>query len=152
MNKVFLIGRLTKDPELRFTQGTGNAVAGFSLAVERAYKDAQGNKQADFINIVVWRKLAEHVANNLTKGRLVAVSGSIQTRKYQAQDGSNRYVTEIVADEVKFLDWGNKEGGAPAQAHRASAPQNETSQGGSGLFEPDNSDGFFPTDDTEIPF
>lgn len=151
MNKVLLIGRLTRDPELRFTSGTGNAVATFSLAVDRNYVSQNGQREADFINIVCWRKLAEHVANNLSKGRLVAVSGSIQTRKYQAQDGSNRYVTEIVADEVKFLDWGNKEG-TSAPAHRASAPQAEASSSGSGLFEPDDSDGFFPTDDTEIPF
>ena len=136
MNKVFLIGRLCKDPELSFTAGTGNAVAKFSLAVERNYKDANGQRQADFINVVCWRKLAEHVANNLSKGRLVAVSGAIQTRKYQAQDGSNRYVTEIVADEVKFLDWGKDNN------------QNKTDN-----FAADNSDdGFFPTDDTEIPF
>ena len=152
MNKVFVIGRLTRDPELRFTSGTGNAVATFSLAVDRNYVSQSGQREADFINIVCWRKLAELVANNLSKGRLVAVSGSIQTRKYQAQDGSNRYVTEIVAEEVKFLDWGNREGNSSAQAHRASGVQ-QTSQGGSGLFEPDNSDdGFFPTDDTEIPF
>lgn len=151
MNKVLLIGRLTRDPELRFTSGTGNAVATFSLAVDRNYVSQNGQREADFVNIVCWRKLAEHVANNLSKGRLVAVSGSIQTRKYQAQDGSNRYVTEIVADEVKFLDWGNREG-TSAPAHRASAPQAEASPSGSGLFEPDDSDGFFPTDDTEIPF
>ncbi|KMT21779.1 single-stranded DNA-binding protein [Clostridium cylindrosporum] len=152
MNKVFLIGRLTRDPELRFTPGAGNAVATFSLAVDRNYVSQNGQREADFINIVCWRKLAENVANNLSKGRLCAVSGSIQTRKYQAQDGSNRYVTEIVAEEVKFLDWGNKEGGSP-QAHRGDSFNREaTPQGGSGLFEPDNSDGFFPTDDTEIPF
>lgn len=154
MNKVLLIGRLTRDPELRFTSGTGNAVATFSLAVERNYVSQNtGQREADFINIVCWKKLAENVANNLSKGRLVAVSGSIQSRKYQAQDGSNRYVTEVVADEVKFLDWGNKEG-SNASAHRASAPRTENPSGGSGLYEPDtdNSDGFFPADDTEIPF
>ncbi|MEF9935182.1 MAG: single-stranded DNA-binding protein [Clostridium sp.] len=150
MNKVFLIGRLTRDPELRFTAGSGNAVATFSLAVDRNYVSQNGQREADFINIVCWRKLAEHVANNLSKGRLVAVSGSIQTRKYQAQDGSNRYATEINADEVKFLDWGNKEGSAPA--HRANSQVSEPAPQGSGLFEPDNSDGFFPTDDSEIPF
>lgn len=151
MNKVLLIGRLTRDPELRFTPGSGAAVATFSLAVDRNYVSQNGQREADFINIVCWRKLAEHVANNLSKGRLVAVAGSIQTRKYQAQDGSNRYVTEIVATEVKFLDWGNKEGG-PTQAHRESAPNQDASSNGSGLFEPDTSDGFFPADDTEIPF
>lgn len=130
MNKVFLIGRLTKDPELRFTSGSGTAVATFGLAVERSYKGQDGERQVDFINVVVWRKLAEHVANNLSKGRLIAVSGSIQSRKYQAQDGTNRYITEIVSEEVKFLDWGKDK------------TSNETS----------GDDEFFPTDDTEIPF
>lgn len=135
MNKVFLIGRLTKDPELRFTSGKGLAVTTFGLAVDRNYKGQGGERQVDFINIVAWRKLAEHIANYVSKGRLVAVSGAIQTRKYQAQDGSNRYVTEVVAEEVKFLDYA-KEG------------QN----GNGGLFEPSSDDGFFPTDDGEIPF
>ena len=130
MNKVFLIGRLTKDPDLRFTSGTGVAAATFGLAVERKYKGQDGERQVDFINIVAWRKLAEHLANNLSKGRLVAVLGAIQSRKYQAQDGTNRYVTEVVAEEVKFLDWGKDK------------TSNETS----------SDDGFFPTDDSEIPF
>ncbi|SHF17058.1 single-stranded DNA-binding protein [Caloramator proteoclasticus] len=105
MNKAILIGRLTKDPELKFTPSSGIAVANFTLAVDRNYTNQEGKREADFIPVICWRKLAENVANNLTKGRLVAVSGSIQTRKYQAQDGSNRYVTEVVAEEVKFLDW-----------------------------------------------
>jgi single-strand DNA-binding protein len=105
MNKAILIGRLTKDPELKFTPSSGIAVANFTLAVERNYTNQEGKREADFIPVICWRKLAEHVANHLTKGRLVAISGSIQTRKYQAQDGSTRYVTEVVAEEVKFLDF-----------------------------------------------
>ena len=105
LNKVVLIGRLTKNPEVNYTPGTGVAVAKFTLAVERNYTSQNGQKEADFIPIVCWRKLAENVANNLGKGRLVAISGRIQTRTYQAQDGSRRYVTEIVADEVQFLDY-----------------------------------------------
>ncbi|WDU84228.1 single-stranded DNA-binding protein [Caloramator sp. Dgby_cultured_2] len=104
MNKVLLIGRLTADPELRYTAHTGIANCTFTLAVDRPYTNAEGKREADFIPVVCWRKLAENVANNLTKGRLVAISGSIQTRKYQAQDGTNRYMTEVVADEVKFLE------------------------------------------------
>ncbi|MCX7903254.1 MAG: single-stranded DNA-binding protein [Caloramator sp.] len=104
MNKVLLIGRLTKDPELRYTAHTGIANCTFTLAVDRPYVGQSGQRETDFIPVVCWRKLAENVANNLTKGRLVAVSGSIQTRRYQAQDGTNRYITEVVADEVKFLD------------------------------------------------
>lgn len=134
MNKVILIGRLVKDPELKFTPGTGNAVTSFSLAVERSYVGQDGKREADFINIVAWRKLAETIANNLSKGRLVAVVGSMQTRKYQAQDGSNRYVTEVVANEIKFLD------------HAKDGNKNNDN------FRPDETDGFFPADDTEIPF
>lgn len=105
MNKVVLIGRLTKDPELRFTPGTGTAVASFTLAVNRDFKNSSGEYDADFIPIIVWNKRAETVANNLNKGRLVAVSGRIQTRSYDAKDGTRRYVTEIVADNVQFLDY-----------------------------------------------
>lgn len=104
MNKVILIGRLTRDPELKFTAGSGIAVATFTLAVDRNYTNQSGQRETDFIPIVCWRKLAETVANNLSKGRLVAVSGSIQTRKYTAQDGTNRYITEVLAETVQFLD------------------------------------------------
>lgn len=141
MNKVMLIGRLTRDPELKFTPGTGNAVATFSLAVDRNYVGQSGQREADFINIVCWRKLAEHVANSLGKGRLVAVSGRIETRNYQAQDGSKRYITEIVADEVKFLDW-PKEGGSSYKGG-ATTPERPVESGS----------GFFPIEEEDdIPF
>jgi len=140
MNKVFLIGRLTRDPELKFTTGTGVAVATFSIAVDRNYTSQTGQKEADFISIVCWRKLAEHVANNLGKGRLVAVSGSIQTRNYQAQDGHKVYITEIIADEVKFLDW-PKDGGP---GNRGGDSRNEGS--------PSGGPEFFPVEDDDIPF
>lgn len=103
MNKVFLIGRLTRDPELRYT-GSNTAVATFSLAVNRNFTNANGEREADFINIVVWRKQAENVCNFLNKGSLVAIEGRIQTGSYDAQDGSKRYTTEVVADSVQFLE------------------------------------------------
>jgi len=103
INRVVLVGRLTKDPELRFTPGTGRAVATFTLAVNRRFK-SQGQPDADFIPVVVWGKIAENTANYVSKGRLVGVSGSIHTRSYEAKDGTRRYVTEVVADEVQFLD------------------------------------------------
>ena len=106
MNKSILIGRLTKDPKVRYTQ-SGTAVCTFTLAVDRrfAHKDANdGQPTADFIPIVTWRKLAEICGNNLVKGRRISVDGRIQVRSYDVQDGSKRYVTEIVADEVEFLD------------------------------------------------
>ncbi|PRR70893.1 single-stranded DNA-binding protein [Clostridium thermopalmarium] len=103
MNRVVLIGRLTKDPELRFTPGKGTAVCTFTLAVNRRFK-SDGQPEADFIPVVVWGKQAENTANYVGKGRLIGVSGSIQTRSYEAKDGTRRYVTEVVADEVQFLE------------------------------------------------
>jgi len=102
MNKVFLIGRLTRDPELRYT-GSNTAVATFSLAVNRNFSNQNGEREADFINIVVWRKQAENVKNFLTQGSQVAIDGRIQTRSYDDQNGQKRYVTEVVADNVEFL-------------------------------------------------
>ncbi len=104
LNKVILIGRLTRDPELRYTPN-GAAVARFNLAVERNFANAQGEREADFIDVVVWRKLAEVVANNLGKGRLVAVEGSLQIRSYDDREGIRRKAAEIVAENVRFLDW-----------------------------------------------
>ena len=102
MNKVFLIGRLTRDPELRYT-GSNTAVATFSLAVNRNFSNQNGEREADFINIVVWRKQAENVKNFLSQGSQVAIDGRIQTRSYDDQNGQKRYVTEVVADNVEFL-------------------------------------------------
>ena len=102
MNKVILIGRLTKDPELR-TIASGNATTSFTIAVNRNFTNQNGEREADFINCVAWRKQAENVAKYCTKGSQVAVEGRIQPRSYDAQDGTKRYVTEVVADNVTFL-------------------------------------------------
>jgi len=111
LNKVILIGRLTRDPELRYT-GSGIPVANFSLAVDRPFANKQGERETDFIRIVVWRKLAEVCAKNLGKGRLVAVDGRIQINSYEAQDGSKRQATDVVAENVRFLDWPKDKVGA----------------------------------------
>lgn len=103
LNRVILIGRLTRDPEMRYTN-QGTAVTGFTLAVDRPFNNAAGEREADFIDCVAWRKQAETVANHLTKGRLVAVEGRLQIRSYEAQDGSKRKAAEIVTDNVRFLD------------------------------------------------
>ena len=103
MNAVVMIGRLVADPELRYT-GSGKAVATMNIAVDRAFKGPDGQKQTDFFAVVAWGKIAENCANYLSKGRLVGIRGSIQNRSYDAQDGSKRYVTEIMADEVQFLE------------------------------------------------
>ena len=109
MNKVFLIGRLTRDPELRYT-GNNTAVASFALAVQRNFANQQGEREADFINIVVWRKQAENVKNYLTQGSQVAIEGRLQTRSYDDANGQKRYVTEVVADNVEFIGSRNSSG------------------------------------------
>ena len=143
MNCVILIGRLTRDPELRYIPNTGTPVATFSLAVDKQLSkekkmelEAQGRPTAEFINIVVWGKQAEHCANYLAKGRLTAVQGRIQSRSYDARDGSRRYITEVVADRVKFLEWSN---------------DNDPQSFSDDLDFP-GIDGFEPVDDDNIPF
>ena len=102
LNRVVLIGRLTKDPELRYTPN-GVAVTSFTLAVDRNYKNAQGERDTDFIPCVVYRQLAELSANYLSKGKLAAVEGRIQVRSFEGQDGQRRWVTEVIGDNVRFL-------------------------------------------------
>ena len=103
MNKVILIGNLTSEPQLKFT--TNNTpVASFTIAVNRNYTKEDGTKETDFINIVVWNKRAENVKNYLDKGSKVGIVGRLQVRKYQNERGENRYVTEVVAEEVEFLN------------------------------------------------
>jgi len=102
MNKVILVGRLTRDPEVR-TMPNGNPVASFSLAINRPFKNKDGNVDADFINVSIFGRQAENVGKYVTKGSLVGCEGRIQTRSYDAQDGTKRYVTEIIADNVTFL-------------------------------------------------
>ncbi len=130
MNRVVLVGRLTKDPDLRYTP-SGVPVATFTLAVNRTFSNQQGEREADFINCVVWRKPAENVANFLKKGSLAGVDGRIQTRNYEGQDGKRVYVTEVVAESVQFLEpkgsGGRNEssfgGGAPRDDYSSSYGQ-----------------------------
>lgn len=114
MNRVVLVGRLTKEPELKYTSN-GVAVASFTLAVNRNFTNAQGEKEVDFINCVVWRKPAENVANFLKKGSLAGVDGKIQTRNYEGQDGKRVYVTEVLAESVQFLEPKGEKQEAPKQ-------------------------------------
>ena len=108
MNKVVLIGNLTKDPDVQVTSN-GTAVAKFTLAVQRRFQNANGERETDFINIVVWRNLANTCGEYLHKGSKAGIVGSLQTRTYDDKDGNKRYVTEIVADEVEFLSSKPKE-------------------------------------------
>lgn len=103
LNRTILIGRLTKDPELRYTP-SAVATASFTLAVDRTYTNQSGEREADFIPVITWRQLAENCANYLKKGRLAAVEGRIQTRHYDNNEGRRVYVTEVVADNVRFLE------------------------------------------------
>ncbi|SHK04686.1 single-stranded DNA-binding protein [Tepidibacter formicigenes] len=143
MNSVVLVGRLTKDPELRYIPGTGRPVATFSIAVNRAFVNKEGKREADFFNIVVWGKPGENCANYLSKGRLVSVRGSIQNRSYETQTGERRYITEIVADRVEFLE-------SKGRSESASPAGNDFEKS----FEPVglDSEGFQALDDDDIPF
>ena len=104
MNKVILLGRLTKDPELRFTANKGTAVTRFTLAVNRDYKKEDGTQEADFINCIAYSKRAEVIAQYLTKGKRFSIAGSIRTGSYDAQDGTRRYTTYVVVDGFDFID------------------------------------------------
>lgn len=103
INRVVLVGRLTKDPDLRYTP-SGIAVANFNIAVNRPFSNQQGEREADFINCVVWRQPAENLAKYISKGNLIGVDGRIQTRTYDDNDGKRVFVTEVVADSVQFLE------------------------------------------------
>ena len=104
LNKVILIGRLTRDPELRYTSNDGVPVANFTIAVDRSFSNQKGEKEADFIRIVTWKKQAENCANYLSKGRLVAVEGRLQVRSYEDREGVKRIIAEVVAQTVQFLE------------------------------------------------
>lgn len=127
MNKVILVGRLARDPEVRYTQ-SGKAVASFSIAVNR-FGGGQGQEQTDFIPIVAWEKLAEICGNNLTKGRRVLVEGRLQIRSYDGNDGQKRRVAEVIAQGVEFLD--SKK---PEDAAGRNSNPNDASSFGSDVF------------------
>ncbi|WP_456363875.1 single-stranded DNA-binding protein [Priestia aryabhattai] len=133
MNRVILVGRLTKDPELRYTP-TGVAVATFTLAVNRTFTNQSGEREADFINVVVWRKQAENVANFLKKGSQAGVDGRLQSRSYEGQDGKRVYVTEVVAESVQFLEpksgSGNTGGSQGNSSNQGNNGNNRNPQGG----------------------
>lgn len=103
INRVVLVGRLTADPSLRYTPN-GVPVANFTLAVNRPFTNQQGEREADFVNIVVWRKAAENVSNFLSKGSLAGIDGRLQTRSYDNDEGKRIYITEVIADSVQFLE------------------------------------------------
>lgn len=109
MNKVTLVGRLTKEVELRYTQTSNKPVASFSIAVDRKIANPGEERKSDFFNIVAWNKLADIASRNLSKGVRVGIIGSIQNRFWEKEDGTKKYITEIIADEIEFLDTKKKE-------------------------------------------
>lgn len=141
MNKVILIGNLTRDPELRTTQG-GVPVCSFGLAVNRRFKNAGGQQETDFFNITAWRQTGEMCAKYLQKGRKVCVIGAVQIRNYDGQDGTKKTAVDIIADEVEFLSPSQQQGGGD---YRAPLPQEPAG------FSPSES-GFTQVDDDELPF
>ncbi|UFH63882.1 single-stranded DNA-binding protein [Clostridium cadaveris] len=134
MNKVVLIGRLTKDPDLKYTPGNGTAVTTITLAVDK-YNPQTKKNEADFISVVIWGKQAENTASYMSKGSQMAISGRIQTRSYDAKDGTKRYITEVVAQEVSFLSKGKDN-------------NLSTQNFGEQSFDED----IMPVDDGDIPF
>lgn len=108
MNVAVLIGRLTRDPELKYVPSTGKPVSNFTIAVDRPYTSKSGERMTDFFNIVVWGKQAENCANYIAKGRLVGIKGTIENRSYENQNGEKRYITEIIAENVQFLEFATK--------------------------------------------
>ncbi len=137
MNKVILIGNLVKDPEIT-TTNSGVSVCRFSLAVQRRFANADNGPSADFFNIVVWRGQAENCHKFLKKGSKCSVSGRIQNSSYEASDGSKRYVTEIVAEEVEFLSSRNSDGASDG-SKPSSSPKSDTAE-------------LEPIDDDSLPF
>jgi single-strand DNA-binding protein len=149
MNRVILVGRLTADPVLRYTP-TGVAVSSFTLAVNRNFTNANGEREADFINSVVWRKPAENVANYLKKGSLAGIDGRLQTRSYEDNEGKRIYVTEVVAESVQFLEpkSGNNQGdtNTPNSNQNASSGQRRTDN------DPFTGGGQINIQDDDLPF
>ena len=128
MNKCILVGNLTRDPELSQTS-SGISLCRFSIAVNRSYSNANGEREVDFINIVTWRGLAENCGKYLAKGRKVAVCGQIQTRSYEDKEGAKRYSTEVVADDVEFLGGGgDQQNAGGGGSYERQAPAKKVSE------------------------
>lgn len=137
LNKVFIMGRLTRDPELRRTQ-SGTAVASFSLAVDRDFKDKQtGERATDFIDVVAWRSTAEHVSRHFSKGRMAVVVGSLQIRAWEDKEGNKRRTAEVIAESVYFGD-------SKREAESGGYAPHETSAGGDQFAELTDDDGDLP--------
>ena len=153
LNKIFIMGRLTRDPELRRTQN-GTAVTSFTLAVDRDFKSQSGEKETDFIDVVAWRTTAEFVAKYFSKGRMAVVEGRLQLRDWTDKDGNKRRSAEVVADNVYFGDSKRDAESAGPYSGGYSAPSGGRSPAPSGFGAPDMGDQFaeLSDDDGELPF
>ncbi|MCM3716277.1 single-stranded DNA-binding protein [Alkalihalobacillus oceani] len=152
LNRVVLVGRLTRDPELRYTPN-GVAVTNFTLAVNRPFTNNEGERAADFVNCVVWRKPAENVANYLKKGSLAGIDGRIQTRSYDNNEGRRVFVTEVVADSVQFLDTRtSNSGGNGSQGNGGNKQQSNQQQFGGFNEDPFNDSAPIDISDDDLPF
>lgn len=158
MNNVVLIGRLTRDPELRFIPNSGKAVARFSIAVNREFSK---EKEADFFNIVVWGKTAEYVANYSQKGRLIAINGNLRNNNYEDKNGTKHYTIEVVANRVEILEWGDRNENSQNsysnqnqnQGYNNQQQNNSQSPAAGNSNYQDNMSGFQAIeDDDDIPF
>lgn len=127
MNRTILVGRLTKDPELKRTQ-TGTPVCRFTLAVNRPYAGENDARKADFITCVAWRKTAENLSNFMRKGNLIGVDGRIETSNFEGQDGKRVFMTDVVADNIQFLEGKNSKNTPPQQQQQSQPPQQSYSQ------------------------
>jgi single-strand DNA-binding protein len=153
MNKAILMGRLTRDPELRTTPSQVT-VATFTLAVDRRFKSANGERQADFIPVVAWRNNADFVGKYCKKGSKMIVTGSIQTRTYDDKDGKKVYVTEVIADDIEFAESKRDDGGSGYTAPSPNQGMQTSGSKSAPAYSQDNSDGFLAIDDddTSLPF
>ncbi len=156
MNKAIIMGRLTRDPEVRYTQ-TGKVVCSFTLAVDRTFTSANGQKEADFLPVVVWGKAAELCGNSLSKGHRLLVEGRIQTRNYDGKDGQRHYVTEIIANNVEFVERKSESANRNIHPQNGSAPAggaNNAPAGDNGTAKKGDMEAFgsaVPFDE-EVPF
>lgn len=146
MNRIFLLGRLVRDPEVRYTP-SGKVVCQFTLAVDRPFANQEGQREADFIPVVIWGKQAETCGNSLTKGQRALVEGRLQIRSYDAKDGSKRYVTEVIADRFEFIE--RKSDFAPRSNQADHSNYTPNTSSGNGSME---SFGSAVPFDEEIPF
>lgn len=162
INRVVLVGRLTKDPELKYTQ-SGIAVTRFTLAVNRTFTNAQGQREADFVNCVAWRKQAENLANYLRKGSLTGVDGRIQTSNFEGKDGNRVFMTEVLVESVQFLESRSaSESRRHGQYQNQEQPQHSNNNAGNGYKQSSSTDFKSPAyganakvpdvDDGDLPF